>query len=101
MADETAWLIEKADGEPEGPRYLMGIRQGYGCMWSTDNAVAIRFARKQDAERLAMDIQTPTRAVEHMWCDARRDIMDSGGRRDIFQNPRADNRGLGEKLGRK
>ena len=95
MADETAWLIEKADGEPEGPRYLMGIRQGYGCMWSTDNAVAIRFARKQDAERIAMDIATPTRAVEHMWCDTRR--RDTR-RRDIFQNPAGDHRGLREKL---
>lgn len=61
-----AWLIERADGDPEGPRYLMGIRQGYGAQWSTGQDVAIRFARQIDAKRIADDLEAPARVVEHM-----------------------------------
>ena len=89
MADETAWLIERADGATDGPRYLMGIRQGYGAMWSTDHDVAIRFSRHVDATRIAETLETPARAVEHMWCEPRRDIMDGRDRRDITRNPRS------------
>ena len=89
MADETAWLIERADGAKDGPRYLMGIRQGYGAMWSTDHGVAIRFSREVDAKRIADDLSAPAKVVEHMWCEPSRDIMDGRGRRDITKNPRA------------
>lgn len=88
MADEAAWLIERADGAADGPRYLMGIRQGYGAQWSTDHDVAIRFARQIDASRIAETLEAPSRVVEHMWCDSpRRDILDGRGRRDIFKKP--------------
>lgn len=90
MADETAWLIERrVPGETEGPRYLMGIRQGYGAMWTTDHDVAVRFAREIDASRIAENLECPAAAIEHMWCKPSRDIMDGRGRRDIMRNPRS------------
>jgi hypothetical protein len=89
MADETAWIIERADGATDGPRYLMGIRQGYGAMWSTDCHIAIRFARQVDAKTIADNLESPAKCVEHMWCDPlkRRDITDGKGRHDVFTNP--------------
>ena len=88
MHDETAWLIERIDPkDTEGPRYLMGIRQGYGNMWTTDHDAAIRFSRMVDAARLIETMGGNARSVEHMWCEPRRDIMDGRGRRDIFRTP--------------
>lgn len=89
MADETAWLIERADGDKEGPRYLVGIRQGYGACWSTDHDMAIRFFRAIDAKRISDGLEAPAKIVEHMWCEPSRDIMDGRGRRDITRNPRS------------
>ena len=90
MQDETGWLVERINAkETDGPRYLMGIRQGYGSMWTTDHEHAIRFSRMVDAARLIETLGESARAVEHMWCEPRRDIMDGRGRRDITRNPNA------------
>lgn len=75
MADEIAWVIERAaPGEAatrltEGPRYLMGFRQGYGAMWTTDHDYAVRFSRKVDGDRIAEHLECPARVVEHKWCE--------------------------------
>jgi hypothetical protein len=90
MQNESAWLIERvAPKEFEGPRYLMGVRHGYGCMWTTDHEHAIRFARMVDATRLIETLNESARAVEHMWHAPRQDIMDGRNRRDMFRNPRS------------
>ena len=80
MSEETAWLIERrVPTETDGPRYLMGFRQGYGAMWTTDHDVAVRFSREVDARRIAENLECASRAVEHKWCAPR--TIDSNGQR--------------------
>ena len=90
MQDEAGWLIERVNAkETDGPRYLTGVRQGYGSMWTTDHEHAIRFARMVDAARLIETLGESARSVEHMWHAPRQDIMDGRGRRDMFCNPKS------------
>ena len=64
---EVAWLIE--DGTPGG-RYYGGVGEHAGA-WTTDHMRAIRYARREDAERAVMGLPNGWhligRAVEHMW----------------------------------
>ena len=59
MSDETAWLVET--GDP--PTYWDGGE------FVADASDALRFARQQDAERVAGLLAAHCRAVEHMWLD--------------------------------
>ncbi|MDE2232538.1 MAG: hypothetical protein KGJ90_00200 [Patescibacteria group bacterium] len=61
---ETGWLIEREDSDPSRPMYYAGTE------WSYDNLKAIRFARREDAERMSryMFPGEPHRIADHMWC---------------------------------
>jgi hypothetical protein len=68
-----AWVIEHADSEPGRPRYFTGKRH-LAMQWSNpgDHAEACRFARREDAERIASFAgfypPNPThRVCEHGW----------------------------------
>lgn len=57
--DETGWCVERGDSSAAAPIYLSGANQ-----WSTDNLAAVRFARKEDAEKFAAP---GDRVAEHAW----------------------------------
>lgn len=60
---EFAWVIERADTEPSAPAYWIG-----GSDWSQDNLDAVRFSRKQDAEKVASQLAGwHYRIAEHGW----------------------------------
>lgn len=62
-----AWVIERGDSQPCAPTYWTGPNNGGG--WSQDHMDAVRFARKQDAERVACQLgQGYHRVCEHGWC---------------------------------
>ena len=75
MAYEIAWVIERAAADEaalrvkDGPRYLVGLRQGYGAMWTTDHEHAVRFSRRIDGERIAEAAECACRVVEHKWSE--------------------------------
>lgn len=83
MKTELAWLIEKAS--PTNPGCVTGACLGitdsgkirglnYGPEWTTPS-LALRFARKQDAEAAAKVLcDEKTVAVEHSW-----DVMPRDG----------------------
>lgn len=63
--DQFAWVIERGDSEVSAPKYWTG------SAWSSDNLKAIRFVRRDDAERVrlfALETATPRhRVCEHGW----------------------------------
>jgi hypothetical protein len=68
-----AWVIEHRDSKPGLPVYFTGKRHG-ALQWSDpgDNSEACRFARKEDAERIAefagFYAPNPTHLIrEHGW----------------------------------
>ena len=64
-----AWVIERDTSEPSRPEYFTGKTHPALC-WSDpgDHAAAIRFARKVDAERMALfDSARKHRVCEHGW----------------------------------
>lgn len=64
VATEYAWVIERGDSPPSSPTYYTGGSDG----WSQDHLDAIRFSRKQDAERAAYHLRWPNcRIAEHGW----------------------------------
>ena len=70
---ETAWVVERGDPGCFGPIYYTGYIPISMAGWSEDNADAIRFARKVDAQRMAVRLSEHwpgCRACEHMWIDA-------------------------------
>lgn len=68
LKDEFAWVIERGDSQPHSPTYWSGIDS-----WSQDHLDAVRFARKQDAERVAHSIRDGGyhRVCEHGWIAGR------------------------------
>lgn len=62
--EETGWVIERADSEPSRPMYYAGFD------WSYDNLKAMRFARREDAQKMCryMFPGEPHRIADHMWC---------------------------------
>lgn len=63
MTTEFAWVIERGDSPPHSPTYWTGPDR-----WSQDHQDAVRFARKQDAERVACHTgQGYHRVAEHGW----------------------------------
>jgi len=62
--DESGWVIERGDSSPGSPTYWSGPDA-----WSQDHMDAVRFARKQDAERVACRVHGGHhRVCEHLWC---------------------------------
>lgn len=71
LTDETGWLIELFG--QGAPTYYGKTDEGTLGM-TGDHNVAIRFARKVDADATIDDIgwtRPQAQAVEHMWCDGR------------------------------
>ena len=61
--EESGWVIERGDSQPCAPTYWAGVDR-----WSQDHIDAVRFARKQDAERVAYGLPSPNcRIAEHAW----------------------------------
>lgn len=66
--DEVGWLIEWPGDSDYATRWWAG------GAWSTDVHQAIRFARREDAERARVTwlhdqtVQAQTIVTEHMWC---------------------------------
>ena len=81
MKTEYAWLIELAASEPSAPQYWAG-----SSLFSGDLDMAIRFARRTDAERAAMMMLDGmnVRICEHGW-----DVFETGDHRRgrVFANP--------------
>lgn len=64
MATEFAWVIEMGRSPVSAPEYWAGNR------WSTDHADAIRFARKEDAERTAKGFDDdPAPEADYRFCE--------------------------------
>jgi len=68
-----AWVIERDESPLHTPEYFTG-RLTPALRWSKpgDHADACRFARRQDAERVAVAIDgaRPHRVCEHGWDEA-------------------------------
>lgn len=56
---ETAWVVELGGSEPSRPVYLAGPFKH-----SSDHMKAVRFARKEDAQKFALKSD---RVCEHVW----------------------------------
>lgn len=69
--DESGWVIERADSSPAEPKYwAAGQREAErSSAWTSNHMEAIRFARKDDAEKVANRIMKdiPVRIAEHGW----------------------------------
>lgn len=70
MIEETGWIIVVGDSRLS---YWTGGHADRTA-FSTDNAEAVRFARKQDAENVINGQEMRSyglnaRAEHHMWCD--------------------------------
>lgn len=59
MESETGWVVESGASEPSRPLYLAGPGK-----WSVDNLKAVRFSRKEDAQKFALKSD---RVCEHAW----------------------------------
>lgn len=64
---EYGWLIERGDSPHYAPAYLGESDEG--CVgWTGDNLKAIRFARKEDAQRYCdCEGLNNVRICEHGW----------------------------------
>src|SRR6185312_3151035 len=63
--EEFGWVIERGDSSPSSPTYWSGPDY-----WSQDHMDAVRFSRKQDAERVACRLHGGHhRICEHGWCN--------------------------------
>ena len=65
--EETGWVIEHGRSQPSYPEYWAATG------FDHDNLKAIRFARKEDAERVANALgggfpEGYHRIADHMWC---------------------------------
>lgn len=67
---ESGWVIEHRDSPAYAPKYWIG-----GAGWAEENLLAVRFARRIDAERVLFWLdgeeppigQLPHRVAEHGW----------------------------------
>lgn len=65
---EFAWVIERGDSSPSAPTYWAGPADHSDGRWSQDHMDAIRFAREEDARRVAYHFRQPNcRICEHGW----------------------------------
>lgn len=62
-SSELAWVIEDANPDNKEPRYW------FGWAFTESHSRAIRFCRKEDADRVAYTVLkgVPTRVAEHAW----------------------------------
>lgn len=60
---ETGWCLEK--GTLSRPQFLT-IVEGHS-QWTPAHLDALRFARREDAERVASLYRDTERVVEHLW----------------------------------
>lgn len=60
---ESGWCLER--GTLWHPQYLT-VAQGRGH-WTSTHLEALRFARREDAERVASLFRDAERVVEHIW----------------------------------
>lgn len=56
---ETGWVVEVGASDPSRPTYIAGPNK-----YTVDNLKAVRFARKEDAEKFALK---DDRVCEHSW----------------------------------
>lgn len=69
MIEETGWLIELRPSVTSQPTWYGETDEGV-LGWTTNNLRAIRFCRKEDAERVIVcEHFTEAFASDHMWCD--------------------------------
>ncbi len=68
-ATEIGWLIALLPSVQAQPTWYGETEEG-SLGWTTDNLAAVRFARKEDAQRV-VDCEgfTEVRVEEHMWVD--------------------------------
>lgn len=68
---ESGWVIERADSDAAEPKYwAAGQREAErSSAWTSNHMEAIRFARKDDAEKVARRIMrgVGVRICEHQW----------------------------------
>lgn len=57
--NETGWVVEVGSSDTSHPTYLAGPHR-----YTTDHLKAVRFARKEDAEKFALKTD---RVCEHAW----------------------------------
>ena len=68
---EFGWVMEHKDSEPSVPSYFdaapWSLDRPYP--WTNDNLKAIRFARKEDAQKMAtyLKLDHVVRICEHGW----------------------------------
>ncbi len=69
LLSETGWLIERQLG---GRAIWWRATPTCGRTWTTDANEAVRFARKEDAQKVMFTWSDPffrgAIATEHMWC---------------------------------
>jgi hypothetical protein len=64
--DETGWLIETETSNASAPLYLARIgRNDWG--WSFGHLCALRFSRKEDAEKIVAGLGLKARVCDHAW----------------------------------
>ncbi len=66
---DFAWLIERGDSPVFAPIYFAGYsRRGVTALWSGNPSAAVRFARKEDAEKVSYALlDANNRVAEHGW----------------------------------
>jgi len=66
---DFAWLIERGDSPVSAPIYFAGYSQrGVTVLWSGNPSAAVRFARKEDAEKVSYAfLDSNNRVAEHGW----------------------------------
>jgi len=70
---ESGWVIERANSSPAMPLYWTGAPLSAPLAWSGDHMLAVRFARDDDAEAVALGLMLHwpeairVRICEHCW----------------------------------
>lgn len=67
---QTGWLIENGKS---GSQLLYRTMEQGNFTWTPDHNIALRFARREDAERVAEEDEDAWRIVERAWVDMPKD----------------------------
>ena len=80
MAEELGWLIERGDSEVAEPKYWAGTDRDpqRSSAWTSNHMEAIRFARRDDAEKVAKRALggIGVRICDHIWADANQHVAE-------------------------